>query len=291
MVLSNIPLTEIIRQRYACRAYQNMPVSIELVNQIKAFSKSIKSGPFGTQVRFELVVASEQDRRDLRGLGTYGLIKDPPGFIIGVARHGDHFLEDFGYRMETVILFTTSLDLATCWLGGNFTKTSFSKKAGTTGDEVVPAVVVFGHATEESRTKDRLRQKVKSNTRQPWEKLFFLNNFEIPLDADSTGKYAIPLEMLRLAPSSHNYQPWRIVQDGLRFHFYLRRTRSFKPGNLIFTMLDIVDLQRMEIGIAMCHFELSARELGLEGEWIIQEPDLLKPEKTIEYIVTWVGKE
>lgn len=41
----------------------------------------------------------------------------------------------------------------------------------------------------------------------------------------------------------------------------------------------------------MSHFELTARELGLDGEWAIQKPALQMPVTNIEYIVTWIDKQ
>ena len=99
----------------------------------------------------------------------------------------------------------------------------------------------------------------------------------------------MPLDMLRLAPSSHNYQPWRVLQLGSSFHFYLQRTSGFGPGTPMFVLLGLADLQRMEIGIAMCHFELAARELNLTGKWSVQEPNIPQSAIPLEYVVTWIS--
>jgi hypothetical protein len=37
------------------------------------------------------------------------------------------------------------------------------------------------------------------------------------------------------------------------------------------------------MGIAMCHFELTACELGPTGHWVIDEPDIKKPDESVEY--------
>ena len=174
MLPFNNPVTEIIRQRYSCRAYSKTPIAPEQAWQLEAFAESITNGPLGTSLRFELVAATEHDRNALRGLGTYGLIKDPVGFIIGAAGEGGKNLEDFGYGMEAIILCATSIGLGTCWLGGNFTKSSFSKKIRATREEIVPAVASIGYAAENSRARDRLRQMARSDTRLPWEALFFV---------------------------------------------------------------------------------------------------------------------
>jgi hypothetical protein len=45
------------------------------------------------------------------------------------------------------------------------------------------------------------------------------------------------------------------------------------------------------MGIAMSHFELAAGELGLEGRWEVKEPQIQKPDASIEYIASWVGAD
>jgi hypothetical protein len=51
----------------------------------------------------------------------------------------------------------------------------------------------------------------------------------------------------------------------------------------------MADLQRIDIGIAMCHFELSAMELGLQGQWVLADPGLQALPELTEYIVSWIG--
>ena len=279
------PITEIIPQRYSCRAFQKIPVAVKQSQQLEEFAKSIISGPFNTPLRFELLIAAAGDQNILKGLGTYGAIQNPAGFIIGAAGPGEMHLIDYGFALETILLYATALGLGTCWLGGNFTKSSFSRKIKAAKDEIVPAVSPTGYPTEEIRTRDRMRIKVKSDTRLPWEALFFKSGFADSLSREDAGAYAVPLDMLQLAPSAHNYQPWRIVQQDSCYHFYLKRTPGYGPGNLTFILLDVVDLQRMEIGISMCHFELAARELGLAGKWQALDPILPNP-GDLEYIAT-----
>lgn len=103
-----------------------------------------------------------------------------------------------------------------------------------------------------------------------------------------TGDYAIPLEMARLAPSASNKQPWRVVKDGSRWHFYLQRTSGYQERRLV-KFSTVADLQRIDMGIAMCHFDLSARELGLQGHWKVDEPKIDKPDELTDYIASWLS--
>jgi hypothetical protein len=52
-------------------------------------------------------------------------------------------------------------------------------------------------------------------------------------------------------------------------------------------MMRLADLQRVDIGIAMCHFDLTARQLGLLGNWVFHEPVIEKTGDQCEYVMTW----
>jgi hypothetical protein len=51
----------------------------------------------------------------------------------------------------------------------------------------------------------------------------------------------------------------------------------------------MVDLQRVDMGIAMSHFELTANELGLDGRWEVDESARHKPDEWVEYTASWIG--
>jgi nitroreductase len=285
------PIIEIISQRYSCRSYRPEPIAAETQQRLQNFMAALRSGPLGTPLRFDLLAASESDRRALRGLGTYGFIRGAAGFITGAAGPGEKNLEDFGYQMEAAILAATALGLGTCWLGGSFTQSSFARKIGATGGEIVPAVTATGYAVERSRYSRLVRSQVGADRRLPRDCLFFLGQFSVPLPAGASGPYVWPLEMVRLAPSASNKQPWRIIKDGRAWHFYLQRTPKYGPGSMIFNVMKLADLQRVDMGIAMCHFELTVRELGLDGKWVQMNPGLKIPDEHTEYVVSWVESD
>lgn len=288
IMLYNKPITEIIRQRFSCRKYLEKPIAEDKRQQLSTFIFSAGRGPFGTPVRFELVAATEKDRKSLKGLGTYGVIRGAAGFIVGAVRHSEKNLEDYGYVMEKIILCATDIGLGTCWLGGTFTKSGFAKKISATDGERVPAVTSIGYIASKDGFEGRMRQFVGADNRLPWENLFFREKFGIPLSPDEAGAYRVPLEMVRIGPSASNKQPWRIVREGNAWHFYIQRTKGY-GNSFTFRLLGLADLQRVDMGIAMSHFELIAGELGLKGTWAVREPDIAKPDSLTEYTVSWVG--
>ena len=120
-----------------------------------------------------------------------------------------------------------------------------------------------------------------SDKRKPWNELFYLHDIDNFLDDENSGSFNTPLECVRMAPSASNKQPWRIIkgkgQDA--FHFYLKRTPGYE------NIVKDIKLQNVDMGIAMCHFELSAKELGLKGDWNVNDPQIKSD--GMEYIVSW----
>ncbi len=288
-------VAELIEKRFSCRAYTAQPISEETQARLRDAIGSISGSavPFGTPVRFRLIAASDDDRAALKGLGTYGFIRGASGFIIGAAGRGTGDLEDFGYAMEALILASTDLGLGSCWLGGTFTRSSFARRIRTSRDEHMPAVTAVGYAADPERArKGLLRRVTRGANRLPWENLFFDRTFGVPLTRDRAGRFAEVLELVRLAPSASNKQPWRLVKDEQTWHFYLERTSGY-PGSLVTKLLGtrdsaFPDFQRVDMGIAICHFDLASREMGLTGTWVAEEPERPKPPAWTEYVASFI---
>ena len=49
----------------------------------------------------------------------------------------------------------------------------------------------------------------------------------------------------------------------------------------------MVDLQRVDMGISMCHFEMTAAELGLAGQWRVEAPDIGPLPELTGYVASW----
>jgi nitroreductase len=271
--------------RYSCRSYRPTPLSAAERAELSALLATATTGPFGARVRFRLLAAEEGDASALRGLGTYGFIKGAPAFIVGALARGEHDLEDYGYALEQVVLQATALGLGTCWLGGSFDKSRFAQAAELAPGESLPAVAALGHPAERAE-RGLFRLVIGARARLPFEQLFFDEHFAAPLTPEAAGPYAAVLATLRLGPSASNKQPWRVVRQGQAWHLFLRRTPGYHRGSLLNRLFRMADLQRVDMGIAMCHFELAARELGLDGRWSHEAPPLALPEGT-EYSATW----
>jgi nitroreductase len=272
-------ITEIIEQRFSCRTYADKAMEEETLQKIKEIISSLPAGPFGGKPRLQIVSAASSPR-EWKQLGTYGIIKNARMYIVGAITDARNAMEDYGYCKELFILKATELGLGTCWLGGTFSSSSFAKAINLQESELLPTVSPIGYPAErKSLAEKMMRGMVGADKRKPWSGLFFAGNFSQPITEEGAGIYAAALANLRLAPSASNKQPWRVLRDTAGvFHFYLSRALGYN-------LLRGVSLQDIDMGIAMCHFELTARELGIQGEWLVD--DNAPKSGSLDYIVSW----
>ena len=278
---SNEPVTEIIKRRCSWRSYSGTAIDNQTINLINDFIKNLPGPPFGTEARFEIISAPGK-KEGVKG--TYGVIRGADTFIAGAVKETPREMEDYGYQFEKIILYATSLGLGTCWLGGTFKRTLFAEKLDLYEGEIIPAVTPLGYPAGRRTVIDTaFRFFAGSKKRKTFSELFFMKAFDSPLNETSAGKFAIPLEMVRLGPSASNKQPWRMVIDGNAVHLILQRTEGY--GKMLH-----IDIQKIDMGIAMSHFELSAKEAGLAGRWVEANPNIKLPELA-EYSITWITGE
>jgi hypothetical protein len=274
------PITDVIKSRTSIRTYKEDKLSDEIKLKLINYAKDIK-GPFDPKFRFEIIDGIDTIEKTGGKIGTYGVIKGAKSYIAGIVENGEYSIEQLGYTFEKLMLYATSLDIGTCWLGGTFTRSGFEKMANLKDNELMPAVTPIGYIENKKRMLDRvMRTMAGSNNRKEWSDIFFNKSFDNPLIEQEAEKYLTALEMVRIGPSASNKQPWRIVKDNDTFHFYLRHDKGYGKALGL-------DIQKIDIGIAMCHFEMTLNELGVNGSWVVDKPKNIEYTIDTEYIVSW----
>ncbi len=278
---SDPKIIDVIERRVSWRSYADRPVTGAVRAELESTIDSPPAGPFGSSVRLALIEASAAQRKTAK-LGTYGVVKGAPLFMAGVVGETSHGLEDFGYVFQWAVLGATELGLGTCWLGGTFKRESFGRALGAGEDEVVPAVSPVGYPRRRRTAVDRVfRWAAGSKKRKPWSELFF-DEAQQPLSPAAAAPFDKVLDMVRLGPSASNKQPWRVVRAGDDFHLYLLRSPGYRRRFG-------VDLQRIDMGIAMCHFERSAQALGLAGGWGDRATGVGTAPEGWRYVASWAA--
>jgi len=261
----------LVRGRRSVRTYDERAIAPKDMERLLAFMEKIDN-PYGLPVEFRLLDAKKQNLSCPVVVGT--------DLYVGAKMKKSPYLnEAIGYSFEKLVLFAQSLGIGTVWVGGTMDRSAFEKAMELSDDEVMPCVSPLGYPAKKMSLRETMMRKgIKADDRLAFEKLFFDGSFDKPLSQAKAGMLGHALEMVRLAPSAVNKQPWRIVLEAHAAHFYLLRSKGFGGG--------VLDMQKIDMGIALCHFDLAAHEAGLCPKLIEVNPEL----RTIngeEYIATY----
>lgn len=269
-------IIDTIKKRKSVRTYAGNPISQESISELEAFFPVAQSNPFGAKVRLDVINAG------IKKVGTYGFIKGAKTFFGGWVKKGGYDLEGFGYSFEKAVLYATYKGFGTCWLGGLYDRYCVSRHF-LTEDGLMPAVSPVGIAAEKRAVIERIVSAgAGAKNRKEFGELFIDKNFS-PLELPDCALKTC-LEMVRLSPSASNRQPWRVIVDGGVCHFYLLREKYY-AGNILFGYV----MQRIDMGIAACHFELTAKQTGLKGGIVFDDPKLLAKQQKdkLGYSFSW----
>lgn len=236
-----------ILKRRSVRTYTKEQLSAEHEAQLLAYCQdaSKMTGPFATKIRVEYIKTQD---KDIHGkIGTYGIIKHAPSYLLVFTKNNKNAMFDLGFVVEKLVLFLEKNKISTCWLGGTYNLKNFNSDIQLDRDEFMPIILPIGYASDQlSLTEKFMRRVAKSDNRLDTNILFFNENFNTPMD----NQFQIDeLEYIRQAPSASNKQPWRLLLTKQATHFYISRTAGYSK-NLSY------DIQLLDIGIAFAHYSI-----------------------------------
>lgn len=269
-------IEETIKKRKSVRNYEKRGLSEQQRSEIVTYMNQIEN-PFQVKVKFHFLETELLDKG--QKLGTYGVIQGAKDYLGVTVKNTDFAMEAVGYAFEMLVLYATSLGLGTCWMGGTFNRNQFKTAMEISENDVFPIISPIGIPLEKRSLTDTLVRKIaKSDQRKEWQELFFSTSFENILSKEDASDYVTALELVRIAPSASNKQPWRIVKDGELFHFFKVQGYGDVFG---------YDIQSVDMGIAACHFELALKEKQIVGEFYKEQDIKIElPEKTT-YSFSW----
>ena len=257
-------------QRKSVRSYDGAPLRAQDREKLAAYLAQLSS-PFDLPMEFRILDAKAHGLSSpvVTGVQVYAAGKIARAPMAEVA---------YGYAFEEFILYAASLGVGTVWIAGTMDRPAFERAMETAEDELMPAVTPLGYPAKKRSLRDAaMRRAMHADARQSFEALFFEGGFDTPLPPARAGIYVDALEAVRLAPSAVNKQPWRIVKQGDEFHFYKKSSLPATPKG---------DVQKLDIGIALAHFDLTLAEQGVTGLIAQADPGIPHAADT-EYIVSW----
>ncbi len=261
---------EAIKKRISVRDFKKEnfdDIKEELIDKlIEECNSSI--GPFNHSSRIQKISIDSKLSNC-----TYGVITNPKYFIAGACTDLDNSIVDYGYKLEKLVIELVKEGIGNCWVSDTFKRKTFETYLNIDSLEIMPAIIAIG------LEKEVVHKHIE---KKHWKQLFFRRSFTEPLKESEAFMFRLPLEMLRLSPSSSNEQPWRILlsDDLSKVHFYYE-TRVMKNNMLNF------EIQLLDIGIAMFHFEETCKDLAVEGKWKQSDPNIDLPNENYKYLVTY----
>ena len=228
-------------------------------------------GVNGNKIRIEFI---EMGGNVHGKIGTYGFIKNAPAFLVVICENNQDNMLDCGYVFEKMVLYLEGLGLGTCWMAGTFNRKQL-KIENLSKNEHISIVSPVGVASKKNSLQENLiRKGAKSDMRMDFDELFFLGDFNTKI-VDKDVRYI--LELVRLAPSASNKQPWRVMMDDRQaMHFYIERTPNYGRNKLG------IDVQWLDIGICLSHYEIASGKIKFFNE----KPDVNMISKYSEYVIS-----
>lgn len=245
----------------------------EMIDQILRDSKL---GPLGHPIDLLRVTPLELKNQGIGQLATFGVISGTAEYLFGIIPNTRAGLVNYGYALEKAAIALWKEGIGSCWLGGTFKKQRLESRYVIKGNRVIPAVLAIGIPHEEKSVVERVVElTTRPINRKPLSELIFDRSFLTSLEIEPNSKWETIFTCVQRAPSARNAQPWRIVREYNHYHFYLK------------TRVETT-LNRIDMGIAICHFDLARMELGVEGSWRVIRP-LENPEH--RYFISFVREK
>lgn len=265
-------IKEIIRTRRSVRTFNNQKLSLEDKKKLQEYMENVDN-PFQVPVKFYILDAKEHDLSSPVIIGT-------DLYIAAKVKWGENAEIAFGYSFEKVCLYAESLGIGTVMLAATMSRKTFEKAIDLQDDEIMFVVSPIGYPSEKKSVRETLmRKSIKADERLPFETLFFDKSLTHPLTLKKAGQFQEALEMVRLAPSAANRQPWRIIVNENQIHFYEKKAKAMSHQSL-------GDIQKVDIGIALAHFDLTMKENGIDGYFDKKEPHI-DIDDTMEYVISY----
>ncbi|SEA93887.1 hypothetical protein SAMN02910384_02796 [Pseudobutyrivibrio sp. ACV-2] len=262
-----------VKSRRSVRTFDGKGLTAEVIEDLENYSKTT-TNPYNIPITYTFLDAKEH------GLSS-PVLSGERCYVTAKIKKEKNADVAYGYSFEDFLMYAVSKNLGTVWIGGTMPRDKFEKASNLAEDEIMPCISPLGVPAEKMGVKEVLMRKgVKADSRFDFSDLFFKDSFDTPLsenDAKNIGIYSA-LEAVRFAPSAVNKQPWRAVVTESAIHFFEKKDRGYDNG--------VYDLQKVDVGIAMYHFERECKENGVNVSFTLSNPNISLPENT-EYIASY----
>lgn len=249
MKMDQTSFYETIFKRKSVRDYDPTPLESNRLEEITRNLQSLKPLSEGIKTEFKIISPDQVSRK---------LSNKAPHYIAAFSEAKGAYKANIGYMLQQMDLYFSASGLGSCWLG--IPQPNKEVTDATNLEFVI--LMSFGNPKEPLYRTETSEFKRKT--------LSEITNIK---DADEL------LEPVRLAPSAVNLQNWYFTGSKEAIHAY-----SAKAGFL----RNIVggSYYHVNVGIALCHLQLSAEHLGGKTRFVFDGSRDKNPPKNMDYVAT-----
>ncbi len=231
------------------RKYIQTPLADDLLQLVVDYSGTLEPMLEGITVEIKVVPG--------RMVKNMFPVKAPFYFLL-FSENKEGFMINAGFMLQQLDLYLSANGIGTCWMG--IAKPAKEIAADSNLDFVT--ALAFGMPRE-----SLYRQNISQFKRKPLEAITNIAGMEELL------------ETTRLAPSATNSQPWYFTESEGYVHAYCVKPVFIKK--FFHARLNIIDM-----GIAICHFCIAARQFGKEVKIADNEKARANPPTGFYYITS-----
>ena len=257
-------IIDAMKERRSVRTFDGEGLNASQIAELERIIAESHS-PFGGNVSIKL---KKFNLKEGYKPSTYGIIKGAEDFfLLGIGSDEESAITA-GYQFEQVVLKSCQAGFGTCWIAATFKGSDFDKGITWPAGEELKVICPVGKAVGPTMREKLMRFTLGSRNRKAFNDLFFYNDFKTSVP--ESDQFYEALEMLRIAPSDTNSQPWRALVDGDSVHFY------YKPKS---------PAAVLDLGIGICHFHETEKFHGRDGRFT--KVDAPAPPENWKYLVTY----
>jgi nitroreductase len=240
-------LSEMIYKRQSVRVYS--AAAADILENNANLLETFNVRPLRDDIRVKVKILGKNEVKNDRS----------PYCLAFYSEEKPFHLENIGFIGQQIELELQSKGLGTCWWGMKKPKKEYKKEDGLSCVITMTAGIVREAGTRSY--PDGFKRK------EPGE--IIIGNTE----ADSLT------EVVRIAPSAVNLQPWLVEKEGNKYNFYIRRPKSMMERL-------IKDMRHIDMGIAMAHLYIKAKADGLNASFSFEGKDINQGAYTASVIIT-----
>lgn len=235
---------EEIQARHSTRNFRPVPLSKTLVDRLKAELTMINSHEAG--LKFSLFVNNSEPIKNFNK--SYGFFRNASNFIVAVVDNSfPDATERAGFFAEEIVLKATGMGLATCFVGGTYSKDNVPVVLRA-GEEILFLILVGQEdIIDKPPILARVAMKIAHRNDKKWQQ-FYVERNGLTLE-EALKKFSFlekGLKALACAPSSLNKQPFKV---------WVGEKDDCKVLRIGIPAIN--EKQLIDLGIAKCNFSIA----------------------------------